>query len=132
MTGYTVDPGALYLTAEGIQSVLDELGALGLNGEQESGSPIEDVALSTDEMGSEALALITTDGLQRAHYALRTALHNGQELVGVLRDIHASYQSTEIQVGTLFDDISHDLSTATDRLPKDSPCPVIPGALVGR
>ncbi len=120
MTGYTVDPGALYVTAESVQAVLDELGNLGLNGEQESGSPIENVALSSDDMGSEALAAITADALLRAHYALRTALHNGGQLVSALGNIRASYLRAESQVSTLFGQIHHALSTATNRSPTGS------------
>jgi hypothetical protein len=116
VTGYTVDPGALYVTAESVQAVLDELGNLGLNGEQESGSPIENVALSSDDMGSEALAAITADALLRAHYALRTALHNGGQLVSALGNIRASYLRAESQVSNLFGQIHHALSTATNRL----------------
>jgi hypothetical protein len=132
MTGYTVDLGALRVVAEGIQSVLDELRTLGMNGEQESGSPIENAALSSDDMGSQALAAITTDALQRAHYALRTALHNGGQLVGVLRRIEASYQRTESQVSSLFGQISNTMGTTTDRVPADSPTPQQLGSMVNR
>jgi hypothetical protein len=115
VTGYTVDLGALQVVAESIQAVLDELGSLGINGEQESGSPIENVALSMDDMGSLMLADITSDALQRAHYALRTALHNATQLAASLRAIEGSYQQVESQVGGLFDQIHHAISTVTTR-----------------
>lgn len=111
MSGFTVDLGALQVAAQGIQGVLDELGDLGINGEQESGSPIENVALSQEDAGSLVVAAIVADALQRAHYALRTALHNGTALVAYLRQAAAAYQGVETQVGDLFNTIHHDLTT---------------------
>lgn len=113
MSGFLVDLGAMQVVADGIQGVLDELGQLGINGQQESGSPIENVALSSDDMGSAALASLTADALQRAHYALRTALRNGAQTVTVLQRVHAAYQQTEAHVGGLFGQISQDMATAT-------------------
>lgn len=111
MSGYTVDLGALRVTAQGIQSVLDELGDLGMNGEQESGSPIEDVSLSAADAGSAAVAMLVAGALQQAHYALRTALHNGNELVAFLHQAAGSYQTVENQVGEMFTTIHRDLTT---------------------
>ena len=132
MTGYMVDLGALRVVAENIQSVLDELRTLGMNGDQESGSPIENAALSSDDMGSQAMAAVTTDAVQRAHYALRTALHNGGQLIGTLRSIEASYQRTEGQVSGLFGQISNTMGTGTGRLPAGSPTPQQVGSMVNR
>ncbi len=121
MSGYTVDPGALYVTAEGIQAVLGELCTLGINGE--SGSPIENVALSRDDVGSDILAGTSADALQRAHYALRSALHDATQVVGGLRNVQASYQRTENHMSTLFAQISRALNESTDRLPGNTPPP---------
>jgi len=38
--------------------VLDELGQLGINGEQTSGSPVENLALSTADAGDQVVSLI--------------------------------------------------------------------------
>jgi hypothetical protein len=124
VSGYTVDLGALQVTADGIQAVLDELGQLGINGEQESGSPIENAALSSDDMGSPVLAALVGDALQRAHYALRAMLHNGAQMVSMLRQIQAGYEQTEHQVASLFTQISHDLSTTPPPVPQTTPGPV--------
>ncbi len=121
MSGYTVDPGALNVVAEGIQGVLGGMLTLGINGE--SGSPIENVALSGDDVGSDILADISADALQRAHYALRAALHNAGQLVTGLRNMEASYQRTENHTSNLFAQINHALNEATQRLPVNSPPP---------
>jgi hypothetical protein len=125
MDGYQVEVGALAVTADGIQSVLDELGHLGINGEQESGSPIENVALSAEDIGSMVLAQLTADGLERAHYALRTALANATQMAGALREVQAAYQRTDSGVAGVFGQITHDIAdTARRATPDRAPRPV--------
>ena len=58
MTGFQVDPAALGVTADGVQGVLDELGQLGINGEQTSGSPVENLALSSGDAGNQVVSAI--------------------------------------------------------------------------
>ena len=116
-SGYTVVLGALDVVANGIQSVLDELGNLGINGQQESGSPIEDVALSIEDAGSLQVSQIVSDGLGRAHYALRTALANATQMVGMLRQIKTEYQHAETGAADLFGQISKDITAARRAVP---------------
>ena len=106
MTGFQVDPAALGVTADGVQGVLDELGQLGVNGEQTSGSPVENLALSTDDAGNQVVSAILGEVLGRAHYVLRDLVGNAQQMVARLRSTQSHYQQVEHAITSKFVDLS--------------------------
>jgi hypothetical protein len=113
MTGFQVNPAALGVTAEGVQGVLDELGQLGINGEQASGSPVENLALSTAEAGDQVVSLILGEVLGRAHYVLRDLLGNAQQMVTRLQTTQTHYQQVEQAITAKFSDLGRALMGAS-------------------
>jgi hypothetical protein len=112
MTGFQVDPAALGVTSEGVQGVLDELGQLGINGEQTSGSPVENLALSGDDAGNQVVSVILGEVLGRAHYVLRDLVGNAQQMVSRLRSNQTHYQQVEHAISGKFIDLSNALMGA--------------------
>lgn len=112
MTGFQVDPAALGLTAEGVQGVLDELDQLGINGEQTSGSPVENLALSTDDAGNQVVSAILGEVLGRAHYVLRDLVGNAQQMVARLQSTQTRYQQVEHAITSKFTDLTDALMGA--------------------
>jgi excreted virulence factor EspC (type VII ESX diderm) len=108
-TGFDVDPGALAVTAEGVQGVVDELGQLGMDGEQASGSPVTNLALSADDCGSSVMSAGLADVLDRAHYVLRDLVGNAEQLVTRLRTSRTRYQQVESTVAGKFEGLSEAL-----------------------
>jgi hypothetical protein len=102
MTGFQVDPAALAVTAEGVQGVMDELGQLGINGEQTSGSPVINLALSRDDAGDELVSTALGQVLDRAHYVLRDLLGNAEQMVTRLQTNRTHYQQVEHDVADKF------------------------------
>ena len=92
---YGVDLDSLKQTAAGIQDVLDELNSLGMHGEAESGAPIEQLALSSHDMGDGKLADGVNELLKRAHYHIRGLLTKAEATVGKLTDTRSTYQKAE-------------------------------------
>jgi len=109
MTGYQVDPDALAVTAQGVQSVLDELGQLGLNGAQASGSPVTNLALSADAAGDELVSAILGELLDRAHYVFRDLLRNAEQIVTRLQTNRTHYQQVEQDITAKFAEMGNAL-----------------------
>jgi hypothetical protein len=105
MTGFLVDPAALSVTAEGVQAVLDELGQLGINGEQLSGSPVTNLALSAADAGNQLVSVLLGQLLDRAHYVFRGLLGNSEMLVTQLRATRTRYQQVEHAITSKFTDL---------------------------
>jgi hypothetical protein len=112
VTGFQVNPTALGVTADGVQGVLDELGQLGINGEQTSGSPVTNLALPTPDSGDEVMSMMLDEVLGRAHYVLRDLLGNAQQMVTRLRTNQTHYQQVEHAITAKFTDLSNALMGA--------------------
>jgi hypothetical protein len=112
MTGFQVDPAALGVTADGVQGVLDELSQLGVNGEQTSGSPVENLALSSDDAGNQVVSAVLGEVLGRAHYVLRDLVGNAQQMVSRLRSNQTHYQQVEHAITSKFVDLGNALMGA--------------------
>jgi hypothetical protein len=104
-SGFQVDPAALSVTAEGVQGVLDELGRLGINGEQESGSPVTNLGLSVGDAGNAVVSVIVGELLGRAHYVLRDLLGNAEQMVARLQTSRTRYQQAEHAIAGKFTDL---------------------------
>jgi hypothetical protein len=115
VTGFQVDPAALGLTAEGVQGVLDELGQLGINGEQTSGSPVTNLGLSTGDAGNQAVSSILGELLDRAHYVFRDLLGNAQQMVTRLQTNQTHYQQVEHAITRRFTDLSNAIMGAPSK-----------------
>lgn len=102
MNGFQVDPAALSVTAEGVQGVVDELGQLGMDGEQTSGSPVTNLDLSKEQSGDDLVSIILGQLLDRAHYVLRDLLRNAQHMVLRLETNRTHYQQVEHDVAAKF------------------------------
>jgi hypothetical protein len=109
VTGFQVDPAALAVTAEGVQGVLDELGRLGVNGEQLSGSPVTNLAVSSDDSGNPLVSVLLSQLVDRAHYVLRDLLGNTELLVSRLQSTRTRYQQVEHAITSRFTDLGNAL-----------------------
>lgn len=103
MSGFQVDLAALGLTAEGVQGVLDELGQLGVNGEQTSGSPVTNLGLPCEDSGDELVSIFLGQLLDRAHYVFRDLLNNAEQMVQRLEANQSHYQQAEHGIAAKFD-----------------------------
>jgi hypothetical protein len=112
VTGFQVHPDALAVTAEGVQGVLDELGRLGVNGEQLSGSPVTNLALSTDDAGDQLVSVLLGQLLDRAHYVFRDLLGNTELLVSRLQFTRTHYQQIEHAITSKFTELGNALMGA--------------------
>jgi hypothetical protein len=111
-TGFQVDPAALAVTADGVQGVLDELGRLGVNGEQISGSPVTNLALSLAAAGTVLVSGVLGDLLDRAHYVFRDLLANAEQMVTRLRSTRTHYQQVEHTIAGKFANLGDALAGA--------------------
>jgi hypothetical protein len=105
VTGFQVNPAALAVTAEGVQGVLDELGRLGINGEQASGSPATNLAVSGDDSGDQLMSVLLGQLLDRAHYVLRDLLGNTELLVTRLQSTRTHYEQVEHAITSTFTEL---------------------------
>jgi hypothetical protein len=103
--GFEVDPGALRVTAEGVQGVLDELGRLGMNGQQASGSPVTALKLSSADVGDDLIATTLGTLLDRAHYVYRELIGNAEQTVHRLTTNATHYEDVENQIVAKFQDL---------------------------
>lgn len=96
MTGAMgVDLRGLQKTEQGIQETLAVLREIGMHGQEESGSPIEQLGLGSQELGDARLANTLDDLLARAHYVFRELLGDGHDMVQALADTRTTYQRVE-------------------------------------
>lgn len=96
MTGAMgVDLRGLQETEQGIRETLDILREVGMHGQEESGSPIEQLGLGSQELGDPRLADTLDDLLARAHYVFRELLGDGRDMVRALADTRTTYQRVE-------------------------------------
>ena len=90
-----VDLLGLVEAERGLRETLDVLREIGTHGQEESGSPIEQLGLGRREMGDEQLAETLEDLLGRAHYVFRELLADGREMVQALADTRSTYERVE-------------------------------------
>lgn len=104
---YGVDLAALKATADGLQSIMDQMRELGVHGEETTGSALEDLALSTTDVYDAEVQRTLADYLERMHYSTRTMLTHTDEMVGNLQDTRTAYQKAEDGAADFFGKVGH-------------------------
>jgi hypothetical protein len=108
--GYSWDQDAIDEFARGQQNALDVLREVGWDGDEASGDPLEDLALSADDLGApDVVAATLADLLEQAHYEAGDRFKAGLAMVDLLRATGEAYQQVETDSAASFSRLTNGL-----------------------
>lgn len=124
MPGYSVDPNALAMTAQGITNTINELKPLGIDESAEVGRGFSNLSLTGEQAGHPDVQQPFADFCDRWSWGVRTLVQDGSQIAERLGITAGAYGDVEnYLIGTLKDvavDAGGDPHAADDQVAQES------------